>query len=620
MKKLSLCLAIISLALLGSLFAEAGRQIWLYEDFSSGDWPPNDWSISNNAANWSLYAGANAGGTTPELRLNWNPQFNATTYFISPLLDTSGETTMYIDFRHYVDHYANPFTIGVATRSDGSDWHVVWSMNPTANVGPELKTITVDNDDVGSADFQFAFFFSGSSYNIDAWYIDNIKFYTPFPNDLGIIAYSLPSQVPSQTGIIPSCTIKNLGLNPLTAVVSLNIYRGEVLTYSQPDYYSAYLGMFQTEGAMFPIFTPALDDELYRFEYSVVSLEEVVDDDPENNLLTAFVNTWTNPRQMVVLEIGTGAWCQYCPGAAMAADDFIEQGYNVAVIENHNEDPYANDTSNARNIYYGISGFPTAILDGVLSYVGGDGSTSVIDAYMPLYEQRKDIKTPLDLAIYGVETRENYDITIRLDKLAPLPYPNLVVHLALTESDISYNWQGQNHLNFVNRMMYPDWQGTPYDLLNAPLGKRDLNLSISKDTDWITTSCELIAFVQNLDTKEIIQAQKIMLYDLVAPPVANNDPGLSALQTCLGSIAPNPFSDSASISFSLKESAPVSVGVYNLKGQLVKKLVAETKAAGTHQIYWDGCDTRGEQVANGAYLLTLSSGQDTATRKIMLIK
>lgn len=168
MKTLSFCLVIISLALLGPLFAEAGRQIWLYEDFSSGNWPPDDWTISNNSANWSLYAGANAGGSAPELLLSWNPQFNATTYFISPLLDTSGETTMYIDFRHFVDHYANPFTIGVATRSDGGDWNVVWSMNPTANVGPELKTIEVNNADVGSAAFQFAFFFSGSSYNIDA--------------------------------------------------------------------------------------------------------------------------------------------------------------------------------------------------------------------------------------------------------------------------------------------------------------------------------------------------------------------------------------------------------------------------------------------------------------------
>lgn len=304
----------------------------------------------------------------------------------------------------------------------------------------------------------------------------------------------------------------------------------------------------------------------------------------------------------------------------MAADDLVDGGYNVAVIENHNGDPYANDTSNARNSYYGISGYPTGVFDGVLSHVGGSSSSSIIGSYLPLYNLRNAIKTPLNLHIYGEETRENYDITIRVEKLAPLPYENVVAHLAITESDIVYSWQGQDHFNFVNRMMYPDWNGTAIDLVNAPLGFSDVELSIFKDPSWVATSCELVAFIQNLDTKEILQGQKIMIYDLTAPPVANDDPGLPALQTSLGSIAPNPFADSATISYSLKDSAPANLAVYNLKGQLVKTLVAETKAAGTHQLCWDGLDASGNQVANGAYLLRLSSGQDVSTRKIMLIR
>ncbi|MCB5284204.1 MAG: T9SS type A sorting domain-containing protein [Candidatus Cloacimonetes bacterium] len=619
MKKLSLCLVLIGFALLGGLFAQ-NREVWIEEDFSSGTFPPAGWTISNNAGNWSLFAGANAGGTTPELRLSWSPQFNAASYFISPSLDTSGETTMYLDFRHFVDHYSTPYTIGVATRSNQGAWNVAWSMNPTANVGPELRTVAIDNTDVGSTDFQFAIFFSGSSYNIDYWYIDNIKFYTPFFNDLGITAANLPAQVDAGTSINPSCTVKNLGLNPLTATVSLNIYRGDELLHSQIDYFSAYLQSFETATANFTAFIPALANELYRFEFGVTSIEDVVDDDPGNNALTAFVNTWTTPRQMVVLEIGTGGWCPYCPGAAMAADDFIDDGYNVAVIENHNGDPYANDTSNNRNDYYGISGYPTGFFDGVLSHVGGSNSSSIIGSYLPLYNQRNAIKTPLNLHIYGEETRENYEITIRVEKLAPLPYENLVAHLAITESDIAYNWQGQNHFNFVNRMMYPDWNGTTVDLVNAPLGFTDVELSIVKDPSWVATSCELVAFIQNLDTKEIIQGQKIMIFNLTAPPVANDDPGLPALQTSLAGIAPNPFSEKTSISYSVKESAPVSLGVYNLKGQLVKTLVAETKAAGTYQLSWDGLDASGNQVANGAYILRLSSGQDVSTRKLMLIK
>ena len=74
---------------------------------------------------------------------------------------------------------------------------------------------------------------------------------------------------------------------------------------------------------------------------------------------------------MVVLEIGTGTWCPYCPGSQMGADDLVTNGCSVAVVEYHNGDSFTNSYSNARNTYYGISGFPTAVFDGVQYVVGG---------------------------------------------------------------------------------------------------------------------------------------------------------------------------------------------------------------------------------------------------------
>lgn len=615
---------ITAIFILAALLAATGlcaaveRDVWVFEDFSSGAFPPAGWTISAHASNWGESASANTGGQAPELRFSWSPQFSGDSYFISPSYDTSGETTIYLDFRHFVDHYSPPFTIGAATRSDGGAWNTVWSISPTGNVGPQLQTVEISNADVGSVDFQFALFFSGTSYNIDYWYVDDVKLYTPFPNDFAILGTYILNHMDAGLLITPACEIKNVGLNTLTAMVSLFIYRGDELEASHPDYYSAWLESGQSETATFPDFTPSLPDELYRFEFSVTSLENVPDDDPDNNYMEAWLNTWTGARQMVVLEIGTGGWCPYCPGAAMGADDFIDQGYNVAVIENHNGDPYANDTSNARNAYYGISGYPTAIFDGVLSYMGGSNTTSVFPSYLPLYQLRDAIDTPLDIFIYGEETRENYDITIRLDKYAPIHWENAVMHLAITESDILYNWQGQDHFNFVDRMMYPTWEGTPIDLVNAPMGTTDMTLQIAKDATWETANCELVAFIQNLDTKEILQGNKIALTDLV-PPVSNDDL-VETVQTSLGALSPNPFADEVSIAYTLKGAAPVSIGIYNVRGQLVRKLVSEEKAAGSHEISWDGSDAAGARVSNGAYLVRLESGGEISTRKVMLIR
>ena len=43
-------------------------------------------------------------------------------------------------------------------------------------------------------------------------------------------------------------------------------------------------------------------------------------------IVPIFVMAQAVPREMVVMEIGTGTWCTYCPGAAMGADDLLENG------------------------------------------------------------------------------------------------------------------------------------------------------------------------------------------------------------------------------------------------------------------------------------------------------
>ncbi len=340
---------------------------------------------------------------------------------------------------------------------------------------------------------------------------------------LAVTTHTVPDHANPGANITPSCTLANIGQNPLTAVASLNVYLDEELVASHPDYYSVALNPNATSTATFPIFTPTVANVAYRFEFRVDPLEDVIDGDPSNNILNAYLNTTLLvDRQMVVMEIATGTWCQYCPGAAMGADDLVQGGYNVAVIENHNGDPYANTTSNARNSYYSPSGYPTAYFDGVLNVSGGSNTTSMFSYYLPKVNQRNAVKTPLSLQIFGEEDRENYDVTIRIEKLAPLTNQNLVAHLALTQSNISYAWQGQTHLEFVDRQMYPTHTGTPVDLFNAPIGYTDVNLSIARNTAWggVPADYELVAFIQDLTTKEIIQGQKVNLTELLPPPLS----------------------------------------------------------------------------------------------------
>ena len=89
---------------------------------------------------------------------------------------------------------------------------------------------------------------------------------------------------------------------------------------------------------------------------------------------------------------------------------------------------------------------------------------------------------------------------------------------------------------------------------------------------------------------------------------------------------PNPFNPSTTIEFTL--GAPGSGGsaqrvvldIFNILGQNVNNLLDQYMPAGTHQVVWNGADSRGQSVATGIYLYRLQVGQESETKKMLLLK
>ena len=186
------------------------------------------------------------------------------------------------------------------------------------------------------------------------------------------------------------------------------------------------------------------------------------------------------PREMVMVEIGTGTWCPYCPGASMAAHDLLTNGHNVAVIKNHNGDPYANTYSNARNSYYGISSFPTAKFDGILEVVGGSNTQSLYNSYLPKVNQR--LAVPSHYTIVAGEGELNNGILtlpVTVTKVEDDTNTNVVLHSSITESNIAQNWQGQTRLDNVNRLMSPSVTGSPITLNTGESTTVNLTFNLS---------------------------------------------------------------------------------------------------------------------------------------------
>ncbi len=88
---------------------------------------------------------------------------------------------------------------------------------------------------------------------------------------------------------------------------------------------------------------------------------------------------------------------------------------------------------------------------------------------------------------------------------------------------------------------------------------------------------------------------------------------------------PNPFNPETWIPYQLSNPADVTVHIYGIDGRLVRYLSLGHQAAGMYRgrsraVYWDGRNEFGEPVASGIYFYTLTAGDYTATRKMLIRK
>jgi hypothetical protein len=92
------------------------------------------------------------------------------------------------------------------------------------------------------------------------------------------------------------------------------------------------------------------------------------------------------------------------------------------------------------------------------------------------------------------------------------------------------------------------------------------------------------------------------------------------LESYLGSNFPNPFNPSTTIQYGLKEASSVRINVYNSRGQLIRTLIDESKAAGTYRVVWDGKDSNNRSVSSGIYYFRMEAQDYVKTNKGILIK
>ena len=151
-----------------------------------------------------------------------------------------------------------------------------------------------------------------------------------------------------------------------------------------------------------------------------------------------------------------------------------------------------------------------------------------------------------------------------------------------------------------NNAAAPSWHPQALETLTATEVKQWLSQAQQLDlTD--TTSQRGILFLQQL---------------LVA---------LTPKKTALLPNYPNPFNPETWIPYDLAEPGDGTLTIYAVNGHVVRQLALGYQRAGLYQsrsraAYWDGRNLFGETVASGLYFYTLTTGDFTATRKMLIRK
>jgi len=200
----------------------------------------------------------------------------------------------------------------------------------------------------------------------------------------------------------------------------------------------------------------------------------------------------------------------------------------------------------------------------------------------------------------------NYTVHVVVTKVGTPSSTNMKLVFYVTQSNIPHSWGGGlTTVDHINMLMVPDQNGTTVDFSSGNTQSYDLNFTA--DASWPLGDIQVVAFVQDWDTHEVLQGEVSPLLEVgVNEPISNNF-NLN--------VYPNPINSIATIAFDLKESSNAILNIYDIVGKNVYSNNLGMAKQGVNLVDFDG-----SKLNAGMYIVKLTVNNQTITKKITISK
>ena len=334
----------------------------------------------------------------------------------------------------------------------------------------------------------------------------------------------------------------------------------------------------------------------------------------------AFDDIRINERSRnVLIEHFTNSSCLESKRAnALVNDIALKNAEDVINIQYHTNfpgtDPFYNSNPgdvSARILSYGLTRTPYSFIDGG---TGKDDFSNIYDYIIADIDNSDILKRSLihpqfNISLIPVVSGNILSVTVKLTALEDININNLTLFIAVTEkeNDAQTGNNGETVFYNVFRKFIPDAGG----VILKQTWARGESFTIPDQT-WLikniinTSDIEVVAFIQNVSTKEVFQAVSEKGPDIIVgieKMLPDKSTGFS--------LYPNPARECLTINFEEPLSQVADIRIYDFQGMLIRVYKA---GSGSTEFTIENPGLKG-----GIYLVRLSSGgMDTGFRKLVI--